>query len=307
MAIQLDRYAAEDVPTFDFRFVVPSAFFQQDLSVAAWLTASLSARVDYHSEYGWFTSPRLSLLARPDAWVMRASAGTGYFAPSPLTDETEAVGLARLAPYRDLHAERAISAMLDVGRTLGPWELNGTVFGSRIRDALVVTEDGLGGLSLSNASAPVRTWGTELLARIELGPIHVKATHVYTRSREVDPTGTGRREVPLTPRHTVGVVGAWEREGQGRFGVELYYTGRQELEENPYRARSNPYFVLGFLIERRFGPVRAFLNAENLLDTRQTGYDRLVMPAKTPEGRWITDVWAPLDGRTFNGGVRIAW
>jgi iron complex outermembrane receptor protein len=102
-------------------------------------------------------------------------------------------------------------------------------------------------------------------------------------------------------------VGAWESEGRGRFGVELYYTGRQELEENPYRSRSTPYVVLGFLIERRFGPARLFLNAENVLDTRQTGYDRLVLPAQTPEGRWITDVWAPLDGRVFNGGVRVSW
>ena len=143
--------------------------------------------------------------------------------------------------------------------------------------------------------------------RIEQGPLHVNATYVHTRSTEVDSAGSGRREVPLTPRHTAGVVGAWEEEGRGRFGVELYYTGRQELEDNPYRVRSSQYFVVGFLVERRMGPVRAFLNAENLLDTRQTGYDRLVLPDQTPEGRWITDVWAPLEGRTFNAGVRVAW
>jgi outer membrane receptor for ferrienterochelin and colicins len=28
----------------------------------------------------------------------------------------------------------------------------------------------------------------------------------------------------------------WEAEDVGRFGVEWYYTGRQRLEENPYRA-----------------------------------------------------------------------
>jgi iron complex outermembrane receptor protein len=153
----------------------------------------------------------------------------------------------------------------------------------------------------------VRTWGTELLARIEREPIHLTATHVYTRSTEIDPGGGSRREVPLTPRHTVGIVGAWEDEDWGRAGFEVYYTGRQELEDNPYRARSDPYFVLGFLVERRIGPVRAFLNAENLLDTRQTGYDPLVRPSQTPDGRWITDVWAPLEGRAFNGGVRVAF
>jgi iron complex outermembrane receptor protein len=133
------------------------------------------------------------------------------------------------------------------------------------------------------------------------------ATHVHTRSRELDLETGGRREVPLTPRHTVGVVGAWEDEDRGRVGAELYYTGRQALDDNPYRSTSRPHVSLGFLIERRFGRVRAFLNAENLLDTRQTAYDRLVLPARSPEGRWITDVWAPLEGRAFNGGVRVAF
>jgi iron complex outermembrane receptor protein len=239
--------------------------------------------------------------------VLRASAGTGYFPPSPFTDETEAVGLTPLSPLGDLEAERAVSGMFDVGRGIGPWELNATLFGSEIDDALVVTDDGLGGLMISNATGSVRTWGTELLARVEQEPIHLTATHVYTRSTEIDPGGGSRREVPLTPRHTVGIVGAWEDEDWGRAGIEVYYTGRQELEDNPYRSSSDPYFVLGFLVERRFGPVRAFLNAENVLDTRQTGYDRLVRPSQTPDGRWITDVWAPLEGRAFNGGVRVAF
>ena len=26
-----------------------------------------------------------------------------------------------------------------------------------------------------------------------------------------------------------------------------------------------------------------------------------------PDGRWITDVWAPLEGRAFNGGVRVSF
>ena len=43
------------------------------------------------------------------------------------------------------------------------------------------------------------------------------------RSRERDAAG---RDVPLTPRHSAGLVGMWEREDVGRVGLELYYTGR---------------------------------------------------------------------------------
>jgi iron complex outermembrane receptor protein len=193
-----------------------------------------------------------------------------------------------------------------VGRTAGPFELNATLFGSVIDGPVQArpAATGAGRIELYNAEGDVRTWGTELLARYHDGPVHVTATHVRLDSTEPRLDGPGRRDVPLTPRHTAGVVGAWEQEGRGRVGVELYYTGRQALEENPYREASRPHVIVGLLVERRLGPVRVFLNAENLFDARQTRYDPLVRPARSPEGRWLTDVWAPLEGRSFNAGVR---
>jgi iron complex outermembrane receptor protein len=103
------------------------------------------------------------------------------------------------------------------------------------------------------------------------------------------------------------VVGAYEEEGWGRVGVEAYFTGRQELEDDPYRDRSRAHFILGFLVDRRVGPFRLFLNAENVLDTRQTRWGPLLRGRRTPDGRWITDVWAPLEGRAVNGGVWISF
>jgi iron complex outermembrane receptor protein len=85
----------------------------------------------------------------------------------------------------------------------------------------------------------------------------------------------------------------------------VYYTGRQVLEDNPYREKSRPYLILGMLAERRFGAVRAYFNLENLANVRQTRWDPLVLPARSLGGRWTTDVWAPLEGRVVNGGVRL--
>jgi iron complex outermembrane receptor protein len=112
-------------------------------------------------------------------------------------------------------------------------------------------------------------------------------------------------ESPLTPEHSAGLVGMWEPEGVGRVGIEVYYTGRQRLEENPYRDESQPYVIVGALVERRLGRWRLFLNAENLSNVRQTRWDPLVRPTQGADGRWTVDGWAPLDGRVFNGGVRL--
>ena len=306
-ALQSERYEAEDVAGFDYTYTTPSIFAQEEYAVAEWATVSLAGRADWHSEYGAFFNPRLSVLLRPAGWNVRGSVGTGYFAPTPFTEETEAIGLSRLRPLDDLEPERARTASLDVGRTLGPLELNGTVFGSRTENALQLVESAAGedAVELVNAEGPTRTWGTELLARWHQEPFHVTATHTYLRSRESDPAGLGRREVPLTPRHALGMVGMWEAEGEARVGLELYYTGRQALEDNPFRDRSRPYLIVGLLGERRFGPARAFVNLENLLDVRQTRYDPLVLPSRSAEGRWTTDAWAPLEGRVINAGVRL--
>jgi iron complex outermembrane receptor protein len=99
----------------------------------------------------------------------------------------------------------------------------------------------------------------------------------------------------------------WEEEAWGRIGFEWYYTGRQQLDDNPYRARSPGYALFGVLVERRFGPARFFLNSENLGNIRQTRFDPLVRPTREPGGGWTVDAWAPLDGRVFNGGVRIVF
>jgi iron complex outermembrane receptor protein len=307
-AIQAERYEAEDVAAFDYTHTTASLFAQEELAAAEWITLSLAVRADRHDEAGTFVNPRLGVLLRPGAWTVRASAATGYAAPTPFTEETEAIGLFRIRPpMEELEPERVRTASLDVGRTVGALELNATLFGSRTENALqlVPIGEGSSALDLVNADGPTRTWGTELLARWRHAPFAVTATHTFLRSREDAPGAAGRREVPLTPRHALGMVGVWEREGRARVGVEAYYTGRQALDENPYRDTSRPYLILGLIGERRFGRVRAFLNLENLLDARQTRHDPLLRPTRSTLGRWTTDVWAPLEGRVINGGIRL--
>ena len=56
--------------------------------------------------------------------------------------------------------------------------------------------------------------------------------------------------------------------------------------------------------ELRSGDNAIFLNAVNLTNVRQTNYASLLRPSLGPGGNPTTDVWAPLDGRTFNLGIR---
>lgn len=347
-ALQGDLYRSRDVPRFNYTYTVPGIFASDDYTPASWITLAGSGRLDIHSQFGAFFNPHGSALLRlPRGWTARASAGTGFFAPTPFTEETEAIGLSRLRPLRDIEAERAWSGSLDLGWSNSRVELNGTVFGSRVRDAVMlrrstrspldvnqrvllgcgscqrfdflpqatlttstgerVSPAALDSLQIVNANSPTRTVGAELLARFRVGRVTVVANHTFVHSTEVDAETNARGDVPLTPRHTAQMVGMWQDPSRGRVAVEIFYTGRQRLEENPYAAESRPYVVFGISVERPLGPLRLFFNAENFTDVRQTRYAPLVRPRRHWDGRWTVDAWAPLEGRVINGGVRLSF
>jgi iron complex outermembrane receptor protein len=301
VALERDAYRPRDIRRFEYAFTVPGAFVQHDVNVTSALSLSSSGRLDRHSTYGTFFSPRVSALARSGYWTNRLSIGTGFFAPTPLTEETEAAGLNRLTIEEPLQAERGLSASYDLTRTDGPLSYTATVFASRIADAIHVERAGT--FVLRNLVEPTTNVGLEFLATLRHEPYAVTTTYTYVRARET--AGGLEQDVPLTPRHSAGVVAMWEADDVGRVGIEWYYTGRQALEQNPYRSISEPYMILGLLGEKQFGPLRLFINGENLTGVRQTQQDPLLRPTRAVDGRWTVDGWAPLEGRAINGGVRV--
>jgi iron complex outermembrane receptor protein len=304
-AFEREGFRPRDVPRFAYTYITPGIFAQDDIVIRPWLSLSGSARADFHNRYGTLLSPRLAVLLRSKGWTSRASIGQGYFAPTPLTEETEAAGLLRLAVPQPLRVERGRSASFDLTRTLGALSATFTLFASSISHPVFVTRSAT--YELINAPLPTANRGFEFVTTWRKQPLSITGAYSYLYTRQFDPDFPARVEAPLTPRHNAGITGMWENEKIGRFGAELYYTGRQRLENNPYRNVSKPYVSVGFLVEHRFGPVRAFLNAENLTDSRQTRWDPILRPARAVDGRWTVDAWAPLEGRVFNGGIRYAF
>jgi len=304
-AFAYDRLDTDDAPGVGYSYAVPAIFAQDEFSPSDFVTLAGSARIDVHSAYGTFVSPRFSALFRAgEEWSLRASIATGFAAPTPFLDEIEATSLTVLEPLRNLHAERAVSASLDAKWAAGGWEIDGSVFESVIRDPLEVQASFQPGhLELFNADGPRRAYGAEMLLGYIAGPLHVIGNYTFLHVTEAAPGG-GREAAELVPRTSAEVAGILEDEERGRIGVEISYTGPQALAENPYRTESESFVEINVLAEMRFGPVAVFLNAVNLTDVRQTHFDPLLRPGPGPGGDPITAVWAPLAGRTFNLGIR---
>jgi iron complex outermembrane receptor protein len=305
VAFQRDSFRSETFPAFNYSHEVSGLFAQIEHDVRSNLTLAGSARVDFHSDFGTQFSPRLSGLWRPGPWTVRASFGRGFYAPTPFVEGIEDAGLSRLQPLQNLKAETAQSGSLDIGYARGPIETSLTLFSSTIDRATRLVPIAADRARLVNVAGDTKVRGSELLLRYRRAPFTVTGSYVYMDATEPAEVGSGRRRTPLVPRHSASLVAVWERHGRGRIGVEAYYTGKQALEDNPYRAESRPYLHVGILGEVAIGPVRLFANAENILGVRQTRYDPLLLPLRLPDGRWTVDVWAPTEGFTLNAGLRL--
>jgi outer membrane receptor for ferrienterochelin and colicins len=317
LALQSEKFESDTFAEFDYSYQVPGLFSQLDYEASDDISLSLSARTDWHSEYGTQVSPRISLLYNPENWTIRGAYGQGFFAPSPFIEDIDEAGLSRLAPLENLEEERASTASIDISYVLGNIETSLTLFASDIDN---VTEleviNGVNDVSgkhvrIVNAAGESEISGAELLLRYRWRDIKFTGSYLYTDATKESDFGFNRVPLALTPQHSAGLVVMWEEHGSHMVGFEAYYTGTQHLagtqhlENNPYRERSDPYWHLGLLGQITIGQVSFFVNAENLLNVRQTKEDSLVLPEQAPSGRWTTNIWSRNDGFTVNAGLRF--
>ncbi|WP_018998474.1 TonB-dependent receptor plug domain-containing protein [Hirschia maritima] len=311
LAWQTESYSSITFPGFDYTYDVPGLFGQLDHDYTDKLSVSVSGRLDEHSEYGTQFSPRFSILYRPENWTFRGSVADGFYAPTPFVEEIEASGLSRLEPLSDIVEETAQTVSIDIGYKQGGIEANATFFASdvdgvtRLEEFSSVAGGDLDRVRLVNSPGKTELRGSELLLRYLWNDFKLTGSYLYIDSSEPNELGTAREEVALTPKHSAGLVAMWERHGEFRLGMEMYYTGEQRVENSPYRTRSDPYLDIGILGEITIGPASWFINAENILNVRQTKEEPLIRTVRAPDGQWTTDIWSRNDGFIVNGGVRL--
>ena len=307
-----DSYTNRPVARFDAMYSTPGVFAQDTYTPVHALSGTVNGRCDWSNVYGNICTPRVSVLVRANTDISaRVSAGAGWYAPRPLTDQTETFGLSRVFVPEPLAAEHARTSSVDVTWTHGPVQVNGTLFDNQVANAVGlrrVAGDTTGAVNLVNAAGPLRARGGELFAVFDQEPFIVTAYYAATRSREVSTESGARREVPLTPRETAGIDFAADDDESGAYAaMEVFYTGRQSLEDNPYATISRPYTTIGVLLSKRWARTTVFLNGENLSNVRLTKYQPLLRPRVGEGGAWTVEPWAPLEGRRVNLGVKWAW
>ena len=238
-ALQRDKYTARDLPAFDYNHVVPGVFAQDDFPVTSWLAVSASARGDFHNEFGNFFSPRISALLRSSTgWTTRLSTGTGFIAPTPFIEETEAAGLSQLRPLGNLAAERGRSVSFDVGWKGSVLGLNATLCDRHHRRARAARQRDR---ERARACANTRLRAD---ARYHVEGMDLIATHMYVWTRSRMRTMRHSRS-PWIQAHRQVSIGCKRRQGTIRL-VSSFLLHREDsgTADAPFRGGSEPRLLL---------------------------------------------------------------
>jgi len=307
-AFQQEKFDSQQYSAFNYSYQVPGVFSQVDYEAHEEVSLSLSARADWHSEYGTQMSPRISMLYKPENWIIRGAYGRGFYAPSPFIEDIDEVGLSRLAPLGDLQEESASTSSLDISYILNGLETSVTLFASDVENVTELNQvANIPGKTVQIVNAPGKSEirGTELLMRYKWRDIKFTGSYLYTDAKKNTGLALSSKPIALTPQHSAGFVVMWEEHDSHLLGFEAYYTGTQHLENNPYREKSDAYWHLGLLGQITVDNVSYFINVENLLNIRQTKDESLLLQEQAASGRWTTDIWSRNDGFTVNAGIRI--
>lgn len=296
----------------DFRKDIIGGFAQLTTPLSDHLTVESGLRIDYASpatqnKYkGWFVLPRISLLYQlSHELTLRTGGGFGYKYPDFFTDEAENRAFFLVMPpdMDYLKAEQSRGLNLDVNyRTVlaHDWVLrvNQLFYYTHLQDPLTLTMFNNSVLFLRNLDGHVRTRGTE--TNITLIYDHAKLFLGYTWVDAITKSGGTTEQVPLNAPHQLSAVIMLEEHDSYRLGFELYYFSKQPLSDGTH---GRSYVIMGLMGEKSWGRLTLFANLENMLDTRQTRFGPIYYGTRTRPN--FAEIFAPLEGRYFNAGMRI--
>jgi outer membrane receptor for ferrienterochelin and colicins len=292
--------------TLGYNDITTGAFILNNINFTEKLSLENGVRVDYNSESGWFPLPRVAMLYKLNPGLsFRMGGGLGYKIPSVFIEPAEEISFRNVLPLdrSNLNPERSFGVNFDFNYKIILDDeifitLNQLFFYTRIKDPLHLRfQPQLNSYSVENIEGRFDSRGIETNLKFTFD--HLKLFTGYTFN-EVHLNNGTKTLLPLTPKHRLGIVLIYEEHGNYRIGLEGYYTGKQQLSSGEI---SPDFWITGIMVEKRFWGHSFFINFENILDVKQADYGP-VFTGSTLNPQF-TELFAPVEGRVINAGVKI--
>lgn len=248
---------------------IAGAFVQADWSPVEPLTVNAALRYDDHSEFGGFPTGRLTAAYRlPTDTILRASAGTGFRAPSIFELFDAFSGNPDLDPETSRSADVGIEQRLAGGRG----RVAATAFWLEIDDLIAFegvfpppTFECVGACQYVQTEGSAESRGFELSGRWDLtDEIALGSAYTYTDATDA----TGNRRVRI-PRHALAVSLRGNVTDRIDLGIAVSYAG--DLPDEPgiesegfHRDYTVASARVGYALS---DAAELYVRAENLLDS----------------------------------------
>lgn len=287
----------------DYSYNTYGVFLQNTWSPVETFTLEAGLRGDYVKEFGFELLPRFSaMLKLTSALTLRLGGGSGYKTPTLFNEESERRQYANILPINEssVRNENSGGANFDVNyrASLGDvgFTINQLFFYTRLNHPLVLSSSA-NGSSFINADGHLDTKGMETNLRFTYSDFKLFIGYTYA---DVNTHYNNVKSwFPLTARHRLNNVLMYEKEENLKIGLEAYYFSKQKLSDGIGR----PYWTFGLMGEKLWEKFSVFINFENFTDTRQSEFDTIY--TGTINDPMFRDIYAPVDGFVFNGGIKL--
>ncbi|QIP16130.1 TonB-dependent receptor [Spirosoma aureum] len=252
-----------------------------------------------------FLLPRFSLLYHAtEHWSSRLGGGLGYKAPTLFTEDAERLSFrgVNLRSIQSNQTESSIGLNWDINyRTeLGnetTLSINQLFFYTQL-NRLTVLSPQTDGYAFRTAAGHLNTRGFETNVRLVYHDIHAFLGYSFIDTQRRYDNLTGM--IPLTAKHRLYFTTLYETD-KLKTGFEAFYSGQQQRTDGSI---TRSYWTMGYMIERKWSFGSIFINFENFLDVRQSRFEPMVRGTPT-QPTFVTDIYAPTDGRIINGGIKL--
>ena len=254
-----------------------------------------------------FLLPRISSLFKlAKGLSLRAGGGMGYRMPTIFNENSEPIAYKNIKAidFQNTKAEESLGGNLDVkyvtnfGSDKLLLSFNQMFFYNIIDNPILLVQNGYGDLAYQNFGKRMHSRGFESQLKFTFWKITWFLGYTYNEAfLELENYSA---YLTLAPQHSIKGDFLFVEEDKWRIGLDYEYKSKQWLSSG----LSTPeIFTSGIVIERTIGNFVLFFNAENFTDVRQSKNQSLISnPNNTPQN---TEIWAPLDGRFLNGGIKI--
>lgn len=288
----------------NYSYNTAGLFVQDDWDITDKFTCESGLRTDFHNKFGSFVLPRMALLYKfTNTFSARLSSGLGYKTPNIFTQQTLAGSFQNLSPIDNtVSAERSTGVNFDINYKFILFDgvsvsLNQAFYYTNISNPISVDTTG-GRVSLINIPAYVDSRGTDTYIRIKADELELYFGYNHTIS--INKYSGAEVYLPFSPQDKFSNTIVYDIEGKWRFGFEDSYISNQ-YKDNGIKVRD--FWLLAAMVEKSFKYFSIVANCENLLDVRQTRFERIVnQPYNNPS---FNPIWAPIDGRVLNVALRI--